>query len=191
MRLRRIVLALLVGILALLAINTFAAEETTKNVVRDKDPAETVDPDGIQDGPDTFPTLKPNPRPPKQRPWRIPSTTPSPIVSEESGELDGEEVVVERPQPEVICDPVSPFACYESLDKCTKKQATDCSTRYPRPPGSAAATLARVIKYEEGRMCAYTCEDRNGELHYVECTPPPVGKPKPKPGDVALPPDTP
>lgn len=189
MRFRRLVLALLAGIMALLALNTILAEETT-NVVREKDPLEgmVVAPDGVQDGPDGFPTLKKDVKPPRPLPWSTRSTTRSGTTSEEPGEL--EEIILEIPKADVVCDEASPFACYSSLTECAKKQASDCSTRYPLPPGAVATTLARVTKYDEGRLCGYTCVDRHGELHYVECTPPPP-KPQPNPGDVAFPPSTP
>lgn len=189
MGIRRFVMTLLIAALGLLTISAWADDLAKKNVVRERD-GTTVEVHGISDGPDGFPTLKkdlPKKLPPVY-PTGTPSTSPSTTPSVEDGSLD-EEFITEGAQYSLLYDEPGLMACYSSVSECLDKMSSYCNSTYPLPPGSTAVALRRVTRYEEGRMCQFTCIDKYGEGHNVECTPPPV-KRVPRPGDVTLTPTT-
>ncbi|HEX5044272.1 MAG TPA: hypothetical protein VFV75_15305 [Candidatus Polarisedimenticolaceae bacterium] len=74
--------------------------------------------------------------------------------------------------------------CQDSLDDC-KKTLSECETRYPLPPGSTAAQINRVTRYEEGRACEVICFDGDGNPRVLSCVKP-GQKSRPKLPDVPL-----
>lgn len=149
---------------------------------------------GVQDGPDTFPTLRPSPRPPKQKPWsdrrvRAPRVTRddtreqevsrTPVYDDVTGEYIGDEVVTTKPKPVVVIDTCEGEHCLNDDDRCEDKLKEACRELAGLPPGSSIKMMKR--HFEAGVACNGQCP--SGQ--YIECSGPPA-QPQPKPEDQAL-----
>lgn len=131
---------------------------------------------GVQDGPDTFPTIRERPQPPKQKPWRDErERAPRRGVREETG--TAEVIYLDPPEPDVI---VLPFLCTDTDSECKAVLTAACQKA---ARSNAAVEFAKYTYDRVEKVCAATCPDGTR----VKCVLEPVNaQPKPPPRDQAL-----